>query len=75
MVAGAAAGAVAGMAIATLDLAVIGRRFPAIRRLPPLPQWLDHLLFGAVVGAVLARRSRGWSVPTSGDRPVRSSGP
>ncbi len=58
LVAGAVAGAAAGAAIAILDLAVVGRRFPAIRGLPPVPQWLDHLAFGAVVGVVLARRSQ-----------------
>jgi hypothetical protein len=55
---GAAAGAAAGAAIATLDLAVVGRRFPAIRGLSPVPQWLDHLAFGAVAGLVLAIRRR-----------------
>ena len=56
--AGAIAGAAAGAAIAILDLGVVGRRFPAIRGLPQVPQWFDHLAFGAVVGVVLARRSR-----------------
>jgi hypothetical protein len=55
---GMVAGAVAGAAIAALDLVVIGRRIPAIRRLPPVPQWLDHLAFGAVVGVVVVQRSR-----------------
>ncbi len=55
---GMVAGAVAGAAIAALDLVVIGRHVPAIRRLPAVPQWLDHLAFGAVVGVVVAQRSR-----------------
>lgn len=48
----------AGIAIAALDLGVVGRRFPRIRALPQLPQWLDHLAYGATVGAVLSRRRR-----------------
>lgn len=55
-VAGAAEGAGAGLAIAALDLGVIGRRVPAIRELPAAPQVADHLAFGALVGLVLARR-------------------
>ena len=42
-------GVAGGLAIAALDLGVVGRRFPAIRRLPLLPQLADHALFGAVV--------------------------
>jgi len=53
-----AAGAVAGLAIAALDLGVIGRRFPAIRSLPSAPQLADHVAFGACVGAVLSARAR-----------------
>ena len=51
-------GAGAGLAIAALDLGVIGRRFPAIAALSPGPQVADHTMFGAVVGAVLSRRRR-----------------
>ncbi|WP_285747724.1 hypothetical protein [Lentzea sp. NBRC 105346] len=50
---GAARGAAAGAAIALLDLEIIGRRYPEIRALPRVPQWLDHIVFGAVVGALL----------------------
>jgi hypothetical protein len=46
-------GAVAGLAIAAVDLGVAGRRFPRIRELPLLPQVADHVAYGAVVGAVL----------------------
>ena len=53
--AGAAWGAAAGLAIAALDLGIAARRFPAIRRLPVLPQVADHLAYGAIVGAVLSR--------------------
>jgi hypothetical protein len=48
-----ATGLVAGVAIAALDLGIVGRRVPAIRGLPQLPQWADHLVFGAVFGTVL----------------------
>ena len=47
---GVLAGALGGAAIAALDLGVVARRYPAIRALPPLPQWGDHLAFGALVG-------------------------
>lgn len=56
------AGAVGGAAIAALDLGVIGRRFPAVRALPVVPQVADHVAFGACAGAVLRacdRRRRG----------------
>ena len=52
-VAGCLAG---GLAIAALDLGVIGRRLPRIRELPQARQWADHAAYGLVVGAVLARR-------------------
>ena len=51
-----AVGAAAGVAIAAIDLGVIGRRFPRVRALPLLPQLADHALYGAGVGYVLARR-------------------
>jgi hypothetical protein len=50
------AGATAGLAIAALDLGVVGRRLPRIRALSAWPQTLDHLAYGAVAGAVIARR-------------------
>jgi hypothetical protein len=50
------AAVVAGLGIAALDLGVIGRRLPTIRALEPFPQVLDHVAYGAVVGAVLSRR-------------------
>src|SRR3954452_19978431 len=52
----AVAGGLAGLAIAGLDLGVIGRRFPRVRALDPVPQVLDHIAFGVVVAAVLRRR-------------------
>ena len=52
-------GAAAGLAVAAVDLGLIGRRFPRVRTLPALPQVADHLAYGVVVAAVLsARRSR-----------------
>ncbi len=55
-----ASGAAGGLAIAALDLGVVGRRFPRIRALRVLPQVADHVAFGAVVGAVVrhCRRRR-----------------
>jgi hypothetical protein len=47
-----------GLAIAALDLGVIGRRFPAIHRLPQGRQWADHVAYGLAVGATLARCRR-----------------
>jgi hypothetical protein len=48
----------AGLAIAALDLGVVGRRVPRIRALALLPQVLDHVAYGATVGAVLSSRRR-----------------
>lgn len=53
-----AGGAVAGLAIAALDLAVGRRVFPRVRALPLLPQVADHVAYGATVGFTLARRRR-----------------
>jgi hypothetical protein len=50
-------GAAAGLAIAALDLGVIGRRIPAIAALPLGPQIADHVAFGAL-GVTLASRDR-----------------
>jgi hypothetical protein len=48
-----------GLAIAALDLVVIGRRLPRIRALPQGRQWADHAAYGLTVGLVLrARRDR-----------------
>ena len=49
-------GAAAGAAIAAVDLGVVGRRVPAIRALPTAPQVADHVLYGATVGWVMAKR-------------------
>jgi hypothetical protein len=51
-------GAAAGLAIAGVDLGVLGRRRPRIRALPLLPQVADHVLYGALVGAVLTSTAR-----------------
>jgi hypothetical protein len=55
------AGALTGAVVAAVDLGLLahgrpGRRWPLIRALPVGPQVADHLAFGAVAGAVLARR-------------------
>jgi hypothetical protein len=54
-------GLAAGAAIAAIDLGLLargraGRRWSLIRDLPLAPQVADHLAFGAIAGAVLARR-------------------
>jgi hypothetical protein len=49
----ARAGAVAGLAIAAVDLALPGRHFPRVLALPPAPQLADHVAFGAIVGRLL----------------------
>jgi hypothetical protein len=51
-------GMLAGLAIAALDLGVVGRHFPRIRALPLLPQLADHVAYGVAVGTVLGRRRR-----------------
>jgi hypothetical protein len=62
------------MAIAALDLTLIGRRIPSIRTLPQ-GQWADHAAYGLTVGLVLrarrSRRARG-PAPRLRARPVRS---
>jgi hypothetical protein len=50
---GSRAGALAGLAIAALDLGLVGRRFARVRALPLLPQLADHAAFGAVAGRML----------------------
>ena len=56
---GVRTGALAGLAIAALDLGVVGRRFPRVRALPLAPQVADHLVYGVVAGVVLSRRATG----------------
>jgi hypothetical protein len=51
-----AAATAAGLAIATLDLGVVGRRFERIHALPLAPQVLDHVVYAVAVGVVLKRR-------------------
>ena len=50
---GVGRGAVAGLAIAALDLGVLARRLPRVAALPLLPQVADHAAFGAVAGRLL----------------------
>jgi hypothetical protein len=49
----ARAGAVAGLAIAAVDLGIAGRRLPRIQALPLLPQLADHVAFAAIAGWLL----------------------
>ena len=53
-----AAGALGGLAIAALDLGLIGRRFARIAALPQAPQVADHVAFGLVVAVVVRHRRR-----------------
>jgi hypothetical protein len=59
---GALWGAAVGLGIAALDLGLAhvsgSARFAAVRALPVLPQVADHLAYGAIVGALLARPVR-----------------
>jgi hypothetical protein len=61
-------GAVAGLAIAALDLGLARRYWPRIAALPLVPQVADHVAFGALVGTVAAR-SRHTGGPVA--RPTR----
>ncbi len=53
-----AEGALAGLAIAAIDLGVIGRRFPRLRALRPVPQIADHVAFGVAASLALSRQSK-----------------
>ena len=46
---GAIFGVLSGLAIAAVDLGVIGRRIPAISALPQGRQWADHVAYGLSV--------------------------
>ncbi|HEV3226699.1 MAG TPA: hypothetical protein VGZ52_07685, partial [Acidimicrobiales bacterium] len=48
-------GAIAGLGIAAVSLPTFGRRRPAITALPQIPQWLDNVAFGLIVGWLLSR--------------------
>lgn len=50
-------GALAGLAIAALDLGFVGRHFPRVRALPSGPQVADHLMYGVTVAIVLSGAS------------------
>lgn len=49
-------GALAGIAIAALDLRVLGRRFPRIEALRVMPQLADHIAFGVIAAVAIARQ-------------------
>jgi hypothetical protein len=58
-----AGGLAGGLAIAALDLGVMGRLFPTIRALPQGRQWADHAAFGLTVGVVLRATRRTTTMP------------
>jgi hypothetical protein len=51
-------GAVFGVGIGVLDLAVARRCFPAIAALPVGPQLADHAAFGVLAAAMIDRQRR-----------------
>ena len=51
-------GALGGLAIAGLDLAVLGRFFPPIAALPQGRQWADHAAFGLTWASCLRATRR-----------------
>ena len=59
----AAWGAAAGFLIGVINVGVIGRSFPAISRLPVVPQFADNVMFGTVFALVVDRPD-----PQRGDR-------
>ena len=63
-------GALGGLGIAAVDLAVIGRHIPAIRALPQGRQWADHVAYGLAVGLVLQVRRRAAAVAAGGIEPT-----
>lgn len=63
---GPAEAVAAGLAIAALDLGVIGRRYPAIAALAPGPQVADHLAFTGLFVAALRRRTDQRRLPAAG---------
>jgi hypothetical protein len=56
---GSGRGALAGLAIAALDLGLARRLFPRFRELPVGPQVADHVTYGAIVGSLISRRESG----------------
>lgn len=67
-------GAGAGAAIGVVNLLVIGRRFPAIRALPLLPQLADNVAFGAIFALVADRRPGTRRMPTREPEPDAGRG-
>jgi hypothetical protein len=59
-------GALGGLAIAGLDLVVLGRFFGPIAALPQGRQWADHVAFGVTVGVVLQATRRAGHPPRRG---------
>jgi hypothetical protein len=59
-------GSAAGLAIGVINLGIIGRRFPAIRALPPIPGLADNVAFGALFALVADRPFGGAPVAGAG---------
>jgi hypothetical protein len=53
-----AEGTLAGLVIAAVDLGVNGSRFPRIKALEAGPQIADHIAFGIIAAAGLARNRK-----------------
>lgn len=49
-------GAAAGFGIGVINVGAIGRAFPAIARLPLMPQLADNVMFGTVFAMAVDRR-------------------
>lgn len=49
-------GTAAGLVIASIDLGLIGRRYPLIRALDPVPQVADHIAFGIIAARMLSQK-------------------
>jgi hypothetical protein len=61
-------GALAGAAIAALDLGPLARPFPRIRALPRGPQVADHVAFGTIAAVVIKRARASGSRLQAADR-------
>jgi hypothetical protein len=61
-------GAMAGLAIAALDLGPLARPFPQVKALPRGPQIADHVAFGALA-ALMIDRARDKAAPSAGMAP------
>lgn len=65
----ARAGAVAGLAVAAVDLGLVGRHVDRIAALPLPPQLFDHVVYGTTVGVVLRMQRRSGTGAEAAARP------